>query len=242
MTSLDPALPELSIIIPALHEGPHIQSLLDHLTTIAKGMVYEVLVVDGDPGGSTLQYLPPDVQGLLAPVGRGPQMNTGANFAQAPTLLFLHADTLLPDRAFQQIQRAMKIAEAGAFDLDINSPRPILKWMSRLASLRSRLTRIPYGDQAIFIHRSTFKAMGGFPDIPILEDVALMQRLKQHQIPISIVRDRVLVSPRRWEQEGIIHCTLRNWLILGLYTLGVSPHRLLHWYRPQPSPKLGLKN
>lgn len=241
MTSLDLALPELSIIIPVLHEGPHIRSLLNHLTTIAEDRVYEVIVVDGDPRGSTLQHLPANVHGLLAPAGRGPQMNAGANLAQAPTLLFLHADTVLPDRTFSQIEQALKIAKAGAFDLGINSPRPVLTWMSRVASLRSRLTRIPYGDQAIFIHRSTFMAVGGFPDIPILEDVALMQQLKQHQIPIRIVRDRVLVSPRRWEQEGIIYCTLRNWLILGLYQLGVSPHRLLHWYRPQLSSKLGLK-
>lgn len=241
MTALASDLPELSIIIPALNEGPQILPLLDHLTTLAEGVPYEVIVVDGDPKGSTLQYLPIQVQGILAPVGRGSQMNAGATIAQAPTLLFLHADTLLPDRAFTHIQQALKQAPAGAFDLGIDSPRPSLKWIGRVASWRSRLTRIPYGDQAIFIRRSTFMAVGGFPDIPIMEDVALMQALKRHRIPIWIVRDRVSVSPRRWEQEGMITCTLRNWMILSLYYLGVSPDRLWWWYRPHPPCQHGRK-
>ena len=239
MTSLTSALPELSIIIPALHEGPNILPLLHHLVTVAEDVTYEVIVVDGDPEKSTLQYLPTDVYGIQAPAGRGPQMNAGAKIAQAPTLLFLHADTLLPDCAFTQMQQVLKTAAAGAFDLDIDSPHPILKWISRVASLRSRLTRIPYGDQAIFVDRSTFMAVGGFPNIPIMEDVALMQQLKRRHIPIGIVRDRVLVSPRRWQQEGIIICTLRNWVILSFYYLGVSPHRLLRWYRPQHLSKSG---
>lgn len=236
MTSLAVTLPELSIIIPALNEGPAILPLLHHLTMIAEGTTYEVIVVDGDPDGSTLQHLPPQLEGIVAPAGRGPQMNAGAKMAQAPTLLFLHADTRLPDCAFAHIQQALQQAPAGAFDLGIDSSRPSLQWISRVASWRSRLTRIPYGDQAIFIHRSTFMELGGFPNIPIMEDVALMQTLKRHRIPIGMVRDRVLVSPRRWEQEGIIACTLRNWMILSLYYLGISPARLWQWYRPpQPS-------
>lgn len=241
MTGLATPLPELSIIIPVLNEGANILSILRHLTMIAEDVPYEVIVVDGDPKGTTLQHLPAAVQGIVAPAGRGPQMNVGAKLAQASTLLFLHADTRLPAAAFTQIQQALHQVHAGAFDLAIDSPRPSLNWISRVASLRSRLTRIPYGDQAIFVDRSIFVELGGFPSIPIMEDVALMQQLKQRQMPICILRDRVVVSPRRWEQEGILHCTLRNWLILGLYTLGVSPHRLHRWYRPQPLPESGLK-
>lgn len=206
---------------------------LHHLRRVAADFTYEVIVVDGDPEGSTVQHLPAEVRGIIAPAGRGSQMNAGAKIARASTLLFLHADTLLPDQALIQIQKVLQQTPAGAFDLGIDSSRPSLQWISRLASWRSRLTRIPYGDQAIFIHRSTFMAVGGFPNIPIMEDVALMQTLKQYRLPIWIVRDRVLVSPRRWEQEGIIACTLRNWLILSLYYLGVSPNRLWRWYRPQ---------
>lgn len=234
--------PELSIVIPVLYEGANILLLADHLKAIAGDRVYEVIVVDGDPEGSTLQYLPPDIQGITAAAGRGTQMNAGAKLAQAPTLLFLHADTRLPQTALSQICRTREQATAGAFDLGIDSPRTSLQWISRVASLRSRFTRIPYGDQAIFVDRATFMRVGGFPHIPIMEDVALMQQLKRQRIPIQIVRDRVLVSPRRWEQEGILRCTLRNWMLLGLYTLGVSPHRLWRWYRPPSLPKSGLKN
>ncbi len=234
--------PELAIVIPVLYEGANILPLVNHLSTIAGEVTCEVIVVDGDPEGSTLQYLPPNIQGIIAPAGRGSQMNAGAKLTQAPTLLFLHADTRLPQTALSQIRRTMAQVSVGAFDLGIDSPKASLQWISRVSSLRSRLTRIPYGDQAIFIDRATFKQVGGFPNIPIMEDVALMQQLKQQRIPIRIVRDRVLVSPRRWEQEGILRCTLRNWLLLGLYTLGVSPHRLWRWYRPPSLPQSGLKN
>lgn len=234
--------PELSIVIPVLYEGANILLLADHLKAIAGDRVYEVIVVDGDPEGSTLQYLPPDIQGITAAAGRGTQMNAGAKLAQAPTLLFLHADARLPQTALSQICKTREQATAGAFDLGIDSPKASLQWISRVASLRSRFTRIPYGDQAIFVDRATFMRVGGFPNIPIMEDVALMQQLKRQRIPIQIVRDRVLVSPRRWEQEGILRCTLRNWMLLGLYTLGVSPHRLWRWYRPPSLPKSGLKN
>lgn len=234
--------PELSIIIPVLYEGANILPLVEHLRIIAEDVSYEAIVVDGDPDGSTLQYLPPDIRGITAPAGRGSQMNAGAQLAQAPTLLFLHADTRLPQTGLTQVCSTMDRTAAGAFDLGIDSPRVSLQWISRVASLRSRLTRIPYGDQAIFVDRATFMSVGGFPNIPIMEDIALMQQLKQQRIPIRIMRDRVLVSPRRWEQEGIFLCTLRNWLMLGLYTLGVSPHRLWRWYRPPSLPKSGLKN
>lgn len=234
--------PELSIVIPVLYEGANILLLVDHLQAIAGDRVYEVIVVDGDPDGSTLQYLPSDIQGITAAAGRGSQMNAGAKLAQASTLLFLHADTRLPQTALDQIRKTMVQGTAGAFDLGIDSPRTSLQWISRVASMRSRLTRIPYGDQAIFVDRATFHQVGGFPNIPIMEDVALMQQLKRQRIPIQFVCDRVLVSPRRWEQEGILRCTLRNWMLLGLYTLGVSPHRLWRWYSPPSLPKSGLKN
>ncbi|WP_299488992.1 TIGR04283 family arsenosugar biosynthesis glycosyltransferase [Acaryochloris sp. IP29b_bin.137] len=234
--------PDLSIVIPVLYEGANVLPLIEHLRAIAGDVTYEVIVVDGDPEGSTLHYLPSHIQGITAPAGRGSQMNAGAHLAQAPTLLFLHADTKLPQTALAQIHITMGQTAAGAFDLGIDSPKASLQWISRVASWRSRLTRIPYGDQAIFVDRTTFHQVGGFPNIPIMEDVALMQQLKRQRIPIRIMRDLVLVSPRRWEQEGVLRCTLRNWLLLGLYTFGVSPHRLWHWYRPPSLPKSGLKN
>ncbi len=225
--------PELSVIVPVLHEGAQIQGLIAHLQ--AQAEPHELIVVDGDAERSTLQHLPPDcphLRGITAPPGRGTQMNAGVKVAQGHLLLFLHADAQLPPDGLSQVVRMLNAgAAAGAFNLDIGSPRWQLQLIARVASVRSRLTRIPYGDQAIFMRREVFAAVGGYPDSPIMEDVALMQRLKRRGYAIQILRDRVQVSPRRWEKEGIWRCTLRNWGLITLYHLGVSPQQLAAWYK-----------
>lgn len=242
----------LSVIMPVLNEGERIQKTLDHLAEIAGQIPYEVIVVDGDRAGSTLQYLPSDrpVRGITAARGRGLQMNAGAAIARGETLLFLHADTQLPATAFTQITTTLKQTPnvgahrrapfsedlvGGAFDLSIASSRWILQMIARIASVRSRLTRLPYGDQAIFIRRSAFVALGGYPEIPIMEDVALMRSIRRRGWRIRILPDRVLTSARRWEREGVWRCTLRNWTILLAYFAGVSPWTLLAWYSPERS-------
>lgn len=242
----------LSVIMPVLNEGKQIQKTLDHLAAIAGQISYEVIVVDGDRAGSTLQYLPSDrpVRGITAARGRGLQMNAGAAIARGEILLFLHADTQLPATAFTQITTTLKQTPnvgahrrapspedlvGGAFDLSIASPRWILRTIARIASVRSRLTRLPYGDQAIFIRRSAFGALGGYPEIPIMEDVALMRSIRRRGWRIRILPDRVLTSARRWEREGVWRCTLRNWTILLAYFAGVSPWTLLAWYSPERS-------
>ncbi|MGF1601895.1 MAG: TIGR04283 family arsenosugar biosynthesis glycosyltransferase [Thermosynechococcaceae cyanobacterium] len=235
MTSSTAAAPDLSVIIPVLNEGYAIRAVLEQLAAIAETVTYEVIVVDGDPQGATLTYLPlnSNLQGILAQAGRGHQMNAGAALAKGAVVLFLHADTELPPQAFSKMLDAISTdAVAGAFDFAIRSPSTSLKWISRWACWRSRLTRIPFGDQAIFMALDTFNALGGYQNFPILEDVDLMRRLKQQQQPVKILCDRVTVSARRWEQEGILFCTLRNWWILSLYYLGVSPEYLAQWYRP----------
>lgn len=120
----------------------------------------------------------------------------------------------------------------GAFDLRIASERPVLKIIARIASLRSRLTRIPYGDQAIFIRRDCFERLGGYPEISLMEDVALMRRIKREGKRIGLIADPVITSARRWEEEGVLYATLRNWLLLGAYALGASPDRLARYYKP----------
>lgn len=231
--------PEVSIIIPVLHEGERLLASLEHLAASAAGVLYEVIVVDGDPAGSTIAHLrdhQPSVRSLIAPPGRGVQMNWGAQVAQGQVLLFLHADTRLPDRALAKIQKQLINSDwvGGAFDLKIDSRRWSLQWVARLASWRSRLTRIPYGDQAIFLRTAYFRELGGYPEIPIMEDVALMRKIRQRSDPIKLLPDPVLTSPRRWQQQGILYCTLRNWLLISLYRLGVSPQRLARWYPVLP--------
>lgn len=160
-------------------------------------------------------------------------MNAGAQRASGDLLLFLHADTILPPGGIRTLLETMGPSGrvGGAFDLDIASNRPALRLIARMGSLRSRVTRIPYGDQGIFIRRAAFQALGGFSDIPLMEDVDLMRRIKRRGWPILILPLRVRTSPRRWEREGIVYGTLRNWTLILLYLTGVSPDRLARYYR-----------
>ena len=226
--------PRISVIVPVLREASVIGPFLRRLRRLPAEGPVECLVVDGAPGADTLAVLgESDAIRLRAPRGRGVQMNAGAARASGETLLFLHADTALPANAFSAIAEALadpRVA-GGAFDLSIDSPRPVFRVMERTASLRSRLTRIPYGDQAIFLRRSVFAVLGGYRPIPIMEDVDLMARLRRAGFRIRILPDRVRTSPRRWLREGIVRGTLRNWTIATLFGLGVPPERLVRYYR-----------
>ena len=232
--------PELSIIIPVLHEEDRICFCLDHLARTAGDIRCEVIVVDGDAEGSTLAEIGEqhhDVFQVRSRPGRGTQLNAGAQVARGDILVFLHVDTVLPDLALHQVLETcwQSIWVGGAFDFVIASERPSLKVIGAVASWRSRLTRIPYGDQAIFLERKVFEQVQGFPDIPIMEDVALMQRLRRDGFEIKILSAAVMVSPRRWEKEGVLRCTLRNWTLMVLYSCGVHPKILARWYRPLSS-------
>jgi rSAM/selenodomain-associated transferase 2 len=160
-------------------------------------------------------------------------MNMGASASRGDILIFLHADTELPIHALKKINTLLgrKKYVGGAFDLAIKSDKLIFKVIGVFASLRSRLNRIPFGDQAIFIRREYFNQIGGYKEIPLMEDVELMRRVKKFGSKIWIFHDRVMTSPRRWEKEGVIYCTFRNWSLQALYFLGVSPDKLIHFYK-----------
>ena len=226
--------PEISVIIPVLNESSGINSQLSHLSLIAQDARFDVLVVDGDPLGSTVDAIRDDrVQKHISAPGRARQMNRGAAAASGTILLFLHADTILPLKAFSLIDAALKDSRvvAGAFDLGIDSPRMLFRITERYVALRTRLTRVPFGDQAIFVRRDYFERIGGFKDIPIMEDVELMRRIKKQGNSIVIIPHKVLTSPRRWEKEGILYSTFRNWMMQVLYLFGVAPERIAKFYR-----------
>ena len=228
-------IPKYSIIIPVYREAGRINDMLDRLMGITGAEDSEVIVVDGAPEQSTLAVIKsPAVRKIASPKGRGIQLNTGAREAAGAILIFLHADTRLPENALETIDRAMNSGDpvAGAFDLGIDSKQPAFRVIEKIASLRSRLTRIPYGDQAVFVRRDYFRSLGGFQEIPIMEDVELMQRIKKRGGKIHILTDRVQTSARRWEKEGILCGTLRNWLLVSLYYAGVKPERLARFYKP----------
>jgi rSAM/selenodomain-associated transferase 2 len=195
---------------------------------------YEIIVVDGDPQGTTVKVIDDSkVISITADQGRARQMNAGAKIAKGQVLIFLHADTLLPPEALNKISRMLENKKyvGGAFNLGIDSGRLLLKYIAARASMRSRINRIPYGDQAIFILKSYFDNIGKFKDIPLMEDVDLMRRIKKRGDKIYIFSDQVKTSPRRWEKEGVIYTTVKNQILMGLYYLGVGPEKLVKYYR-----------
>ena len=223
-----------SFIMPVYREEEIITSAIDHLMCLQKFADAEIIIVDGDPQGSTLKRISNiNVKTISCPQGRARQMNCGAAQAAGDILIFLHADTRLPENALKNISALLEDKEivGGAFDLGIDSERFAFRIIEKMASWRSRLTRIPYGDQSIFIRTDYFRQLGGFSDLPIMEDVELMQRIKQKKGEIKIIPERVSTSPRRWEKEGIIFCTLRNWLLVTLFLLGVKPEKLARFYK-----------
>ncbi len=230
--------PHYSIIVPVLGETASIQRVLDHLRSLERQEEVEILVVDGDPEGKTLEAIVrQDVHKLLSPRGRGRQMNEGAKKARGQILLFLHADTDLPADALGLIDDALRCPRVvgGAFDLGLRSARFAFKVIAAVASLRSRLTRVPFGDQALFFRREYFERIGGYQEIPLMEDLELMGRIRRRRDPITIIGKPVFTSPRRWETEGLLRCTLRNWLLQGLYLFGVPPEHLAGYYRVHPA-------
>jgi rSAM/selenodomain-associated transferase 2 len=226
-------LPRISIVIPVLDEADGINVLISYLRSLAGADKSEIIVVDGDPQGGTLHALEdPSVLCLTAPVGRARQMNAGAAHARGDILLFLHADTFPPVNALETARKALadETIAGGAFELGFRSHRFVYRAMGSIASLRSRATRVPYGDQAIFLRRSVFEDVGAYPDIPIMEDVQLMRNIKKSGYKICILPLRVRTSTRRWRAEGMFYCTLRNISLLALYYLGVPPKNLARFY------------
>ena len=222
-----------SIIVPVLNEADQINPLIEHIHSQGFRRLYEVIVVDGDQQGGTIRIIQDkDVIAITTEKGRGRQMNAGAAVARGEILIFLHADTTLPDNALGKISQTLQDRDyvGGAFDLKIDSDRLFLKYISARASLRSRWNRIPYGDQAIFIRKKYFDQIGGYKEIPLMEDVDLMRRIKKDGKQIVILPDKVRTSARRWESEGALYTTLRNQILVRLFYLGVSPHRLAKYY------------
>jgi rSAM/selenodomain-associated transferase 2 len=223
-----------SIIIPVYREGQIINQAIQNIRMLKDGAQAQIIVVDGNSAQDTLKEITfPAVKKIASVRGRGSQMNAGSSEAAGDILIFLHADTRLPNDTLTLITAALddEAVRAGAFDLGIDSGRFAFRIIERMASWRSRLTRIPYGDQAIFIRAAYFKLLGGFRSIPIMEEVDLMRRIKKRNDRITILRERVWTSARRWETEGLIACTLRNWLLITLYLLGMKPETLTRFYK-----------
>jgi rSAM/selenodomain-associated transferase 2 len=225
---------KLSVVVPVLDEADGIAAHLSALAPLrANGA--EVIVVDGGSADDTRDRAEPLADRVVvAPRGRAAQMNAGAALASGDVLLFLHADTRLPTGADRLIATAVGGARAwGRFDVAIEGRHPLLPLVAGLMNARSRATGIATGDQAIFVTREAFRAVRGFPDIPLMEDIAISRALKRVSPPAAL-RERVTTSGRRWEKNGVVRTIAIMWRLRLAFFLGASPRRLAQAYGYRP--------
>ena len=221
----------LSIIIPVLNEEAGIAAALQALAPLQRRGT-EVIVVDGGSHDRTVELsrrLATRV--LTAPRGRAAQMNVGAATAVGEVLLFLHADTVLPHDADGIVLYSLAASgrDWGRFDVRIDSRNPLLRAVAGLMNLRSHFTGIATGDQAIFVSKAAFEKVGGFPDIALMEDVALSARLKRLGRPLCLI-ERVVTSARRWERHGVLATIALMWRLRLAYAFGADPNALARRY------------
>ena len=225
----------LAIVVPTLNEAATVERSLRQLEPLRRRGVV-VVVVDGGSADATLARATPLADRVLAaPRGRALQMNAGARSPEAlgaDVLLFLHADTTLPEDADRSVLRALANSERvwGRFDVSIEGGSPWLRIVSAAMNLRSRMTGIATGDQALFIERSSFVALDGFAPIPLMEDIDFCARAKRLSRPLAL-RARVRTSGRRWERDGVWRTILLMWQLRWAYFFGADPAQLAQRYR-----------
>ncbi len=231
--------PKISVIIPTLNEAANIQRAI---SSINPNRHVEVIIVDGGSSDGTMEIAQKlnSVKVLSVIGGRAVQMNLGATVATGEILLFLHADTLLPAGFATMVRTALSENNdlapiAGAFALRIDSPQQRFRLIEWGVNWRSRFAKMPYGDQAIFLTAQTFAQVGGFPELPIMEDFQLIRQLGRLG-RIEIVAIPVVTSARRWLKLGIVQTTLINQMMILAYFWGVSPTQLSRWYRSSQHP------
>ncbi len=223
----------LSIIVPMLNEASELPSLLTHLTPFRERGCEVLLVDGGSRDDSVEQARAAGFQVLSAKPGRARQMNAGAAACQGNVLLFLHADSRLPEAGDQLVLDALARKDRavwGRFDVKIDGSSRLLPVIAFCMNLRSRLSGIATGDQAMFVRRNAFQALGGFPDQPLMEDVELSTRLRRMAWPVCL-RPRACTSGRRWESRGVCSTIWLMWRLRLAYWLGADPRDLLKRYR-----------
>ncbi|OGP30005.1 MAG: hypothetical protein A2073_04195 [Deltaproteobacteria bacterium GWC2_42_11] len=221
----------ISVIIPALNEEAHIERAI-----LSASDADEVIVVDGGSNDATVSITEKlGAKVIISKKGRGVQQDAGAKEAKGDALLFLHADTMLPEGWKESVAQIFTDGNivGGAFLLGINSDNPLLKFINRIANIRAKYLGLIYGDQAILVKKDKFFSIGGFRGLPIMEDVDLIRRLRRHGT-VKLLKEKVLTSQRRWYKKGLISTTLKNWFYLFLYYIGVSPERIYRLYYKRP--------
>lgn len=223
---------KISVIVPTLNEAPNLSKTLAPLQSW-RGRL-EIIVVDGGSTDGTLRIAEKLADKVLqSEPGRARQMNAGFEVATGRAVLFLHADTLLPEDFHQHVTRALTETASlwGRFDVRFQPTTPLLRLVAWMMNRRSRLTRVCTGDQAIFVRSCVFRDFGRFADIPLMEDIELTRRLR-YLTPPACIRSPVVTSSRRWIEKGTVRTILLMWRLRLLYWLGVSPERLARAYYP----------
>lgn len=218
----------ISVVVPALNEEGCVGEAIR--SARSAGPEVEILVVDGGScDGTRAAAAAAGATVIDSARGRGLQLDAGARRASGDWLLFLHADTRLEAGWAAALRALPEPVVGGAFRFAIDSPRAGYRWIEAGVALRCRLFRLPFGDQGIFVRRGSYAATGGFPPIPLMEDVAFVKRLaREGRLAFPLVR--AYTSPRRWERSGLLATTCRNWFLLGLYAAGLPPKRLAKMY------------
>jgi len=220
--------PNVSLIVPVLADDDALEHLLGQIPADSGA---DVVVVDGGASRRTADAVARCRRARLihAPKGRARQMNAGAAAASGEWLLFLHADSRLPPAWEPILEQCTRGAVGGWFRFALDDSAWQARWIERGVALRVRLFRLPYGDQGIFVRRSIFEAIGGYRDIPLMEDVEFVRRLAAAG-PVVELPMAVATSSRRWRQNGWIRRSARNLVLVSLYFAGVAPTRLARWY------------
>lgn len=227
---MDRKKPIVTIIIPVYNEEENIGSTLHSLGS-AQGL--EIVVVDGGSSDRTRDIAAQHGAMVMeTEKGRARQMNVGAAAARGDILLFLHGDTRLPNEFMAAVEETMTSGKwlAGAFRLGIDGSGVGLRLIAKLANLRARMLGLPYGDQGLFLKRVDFIELGGYPELPIMEDFCLVRGLRKKG-RIRLLAETALTSDRRWRQLGILRTTLLNQLMVAGFLLGAAPDRLARLYR-----------
>ncbi|MDH5189696.1 MAG: TIGR04283 family arsenosugar biosynthesis glycosyltransferase [Gammaproteobacteria bacterium] len=220
----------ISIIIPALNEEKNILQTLSSLQTFRQ-RGHEIILVDGGSTDSTESIAKPLCDIVLSTrKGRACQMHAGATASHGDVLWFIHADTIAPQNADHMIEKALTKKSWGRFDVTISGKSWLFRIIAVMMNLRSRITGICTGDQGIFVKKETYMRHGGYPDIPLMEDIAISKQLKKTELPACITIP-MLTSGRRWDQKGVVKTMLLMWWLRFLYFIGVSPVKLSDIYK-----------